>query len=183
MHFPNPLLFLLLLLVLSSPFAASLRLPTPALEPRDHTSTIAAINTIIHDQSVLQAEVEAFTGTREEALSISAAAGKLNTDLNLATAEIVMSTYSAFESYKLTELVVPLGPTHIIGLAELSAKAPLFAALGVTTQVRNQLLQLSRDNNSFWTALVEKLAPDDQDVVEAAGNQTRAAYQDALAAF
>ncbi|KAG0636290.1 hypothetical protein HOY80DRAFT_978238 [Tuber brumale] len=180
MHIPNPLLFLLLL---STPFTASLRLPTRALEPNGHTSAITKINTIIDDLSMLNDEVAALTGASTSAQSISAAAGKLNTDLNLATAGIVTSTYSVLESAELRVLVVPLGPIHTSGLAVLISKAPLFAALGVTTHVGNRLLQLSLDNNSFWTVLGGKLVPGDRDAVEAAGNQTRAAYRDALAVF
>ncbi|PWW73980.1 hypothetical protein C7212DRAFT_329695 [Tuber magnatum] len=179
MYFPNLLLFLFL----SAPFTTSLTLPTTALKSRDYTPTITKVDTIINDLSALETAVIAFTGDPTDAQSIGVAAGNVDNDLRLATADIATSTYSASESAALRALVVPLGPRHTSGLAMLSAKAPMFAALGLTAHVSDQLLQLSIDNDNFWTVLVGKLAAGDQDAVEAAGDQTRVAYQDALAEF
>ncbi|RPA92232.1 hypothetical protein L873DRAFT_207977 [Choiromyces venosus 120613-1] len=172
----------LLLLLLSTSITTSLPL-SPFLQERDYSSTATKINTIISDLDALKAAVTAFTGTPAGALPVGAAAGKLDNDLNLTTADIGTSTYTTSQSSALRTLVVPLGPAHTSGLAALAAKAPLFAAAGATTQVANQLLQLWFDNDDFWTALVGKLAPGDQGPVDAAGNQTRLAYENALLAF
>ncbi|CUS12734.1 unnamed protein product [Tuber aestivum] len=179
MYFPTLPLFLFI----STLFTTSLSLPTTALKPRDYTSTTAKIDTVISDLSGLETTVIAFNGAPVDAQSIGAAAGKLDNDLRLATADIGASTYSISESAALRALVVPLGPIHTNGLAALSAKVPMFAALGVTPQVKDQLLQLSSDNDGFWTALARKLAAGDRDAVAAAGNQARVAYQDAISEF